>query len=128
MGTPTVVLAGLLAVGAGLGLVAALPTLAALAAGLLLYGGGQGVLVATLQDAVAGGAPEASRGAVVATWVGFARAGQTAGPVLAGAGLAAGPRWAFGASAVTAALLAAGSRRLLAGTASGPPPGDDACA
>ena len=127
-GTSTVVLTGLLAVGAGLGLVAALPTVAALVAGLLLYGGGEGLLVATLQDAVAGGAPEASRGAVVATWVGFARAGQTAGPVLAGAGLAAGPRWALGASAAAAAALAAGHRLLLGGAGSAPPPGGGACA
>ena len=116
LGTRNVVLAGLVVVAAGLGLVAAVPALVAVGAGLLLYGAGEGLLVATLQDAVADEAPAGRRGAVVATWVGFARAGQTGGPVLAGAGLgAAGPRWTFGAAAAAAALLAVAHRALLGG-------------
>lgn len=127
-GTTTVVMTGLLGVAAGLAVVAALPSLVAVAAGLLLYGSGEGLLVATLQEKVAGGAPPGSRGAVVATWVGFARAGQTAGPVLAGVGLAAGARWTLGAAAATAALLAAGHRVLLCGSRRAPLAADDGCA
>lgn len=113
--TATVVATGLLGVALGLGLVALVPALAAVAAGLLVYGAGEGLLVATLQDAVAGQAPPDRRGAVVATWVGFARAGQTAGPVLAGLGLAAGSRWTLGAASAVALVLAAGHRALLGG-------------
>ena len=106
-GVRTVVLAGLGAVAAGLGVAAAVPNLAAVGAGLLLYGAGEGLLIATLQEVAAGGAPPTSRGAVVAAWVGVARAGQTAGPVLAGVGLrAAGPRWTLGAASAVAAGLA----------------------
>ena len=117
-GTAVVVLSGLLAVAAGLAVIAAVPALAAVWAGLLLYGGGEGLLIATLQNAVADEAPEGSRGAVVATWVGFARAGQTAGPVLAGAGLGTvGPRGTFGFGAGLAAFLAVAHRGLLARSA-----------
>ena len=112
-GSRAVVAAGLTLVAAGFAVVAVVPALAAVVAGLLVYGGGEGLLVATLQDAVAGQAPRGSRGAVVATWVGFARAGQTAGPVLAGVGLAAGARWTLGAASVAAAVLAAGHRGLV---------------
>ena len=127
-GTTTVVMTGLLGVAAGLAVVAAVPSLVAVAVGLLLYGSGEGLLVATLQERVAGEAPAGSRGAVVATWVGFARAGQTAGPVLAGMGLAAGARWTLGAASATAALLAASHRMLLGGTRRAPVAVDDGCA
>lgn len=53
----------------------------------LLYGFGDGVMIATLQDAVAGSAPTSHRGSVVAVFVGFTRAGQTFGPITAGIGL-----------------------------------------
>ena len=127
-GTATVVMTGLLGVAAGLAVVAAVPSLVAVAAGLLLYGSGEGLLVATLQEKVAGEAPPGSRGAVVATWVGFARAGQTAGPVLAGMGLAAGARWTLGAASAAAAVLAAGHRVLLCGSRRAPVAVDDGCA
>jgi MFS family permease len=55
--------------------------------GGLLYGLGEGVTIPTYQDFVAGSAPPASRGAVVAVWVGAARAGQVAGPLVAGTAL-----------------------------------------
>jgi ACDE family multidrug resistance protein len=61
------------------------PTLPLLIAGALLYGLGEGVFIPTLQDVVAGSASAAQRGAVVAVWVGAARAGQTIGPLLASA-------------------------------------------
>jgi MFS transporter, ACDE family, multidrug resistance protein len=61
------------------------PTLPLLIAGALLYGLGEGVFIPTLQDVVAGASSAAQRGAVVAVWVGAARAGQTIGPLLAAA-------------------------------------------
>jgi len=61
------------------------PTLPLLLAGAMLYGLGEGVFIPTLQDVVAGSSTPAQRGAVVAVWVGAARAGQTAGPLLASA-------------------------------------------
>lgn len=61
------------------------PSLPLLLAGALLYGLGEGVTIPSLQDVVAGAAPASSRGSVMAVWVGGVRAGQTAGPVLAGA-------------------------------------------
>ena len=50
-------------------------------AAALLYGLGEGVFIPTLQDVVAGAVAPEQRGAVVAVWVGAARAGQTAGPL-----------------------------------------------
>jgi MFS family permease len=64
---------------------------------------------------VANVAPPEARGTVIATWVGFARFGQTVGPLGTGVGLdAAGPRWVFGIGAGIATLLALGQSRLLA--------------
>lgn len=65
------------------------PTLPILLVGALLYGFGEGVFIPTLQDIVAGASPQAQRGAVMAVFVGAARAGQTSGPLLASASLAA---------------------------------------
>jgi MFS transporter, ACDE family, multidrug resistance protein len=82
----------------------------------LLYGAGEGALIPTLQDVAITAAPEQHRGAVVATWVGFARLGQTTGPIAAavlagaatpGAALVA----ASGLSLVLLVLLAAGPLR-----------------
>jgi MFS transporter, ACDE family, multidrug resistance protein len=56
-------------------------TLPLLVAGAMLYGFGEGVFIPTLQDIVAGAAPDSQRGAIVALWVGAARAGQTVGPL-----------------------------------------------
>lgn len=100
---------------AGFGLAAAVPTLGAVCAAALLYGGGDGLLIASLQDTVAEVAPPESRGTVIATWVGFARAGQTAGPLLAGVGLDAfGARPVFAAGAALAMVLLIAQRPLLA--------------
>jgi MFS transporter, ACDE family, multidrug resistance protein len=85
------------------------PLLVLVLAGAVLYGLGEGVSIPTIQDIVAGSAPEASRGAVVAAWVGAARAGQTVGPLLAGLSLVlAGARWTFmiGGLVAVALLLA----------------------
>lgn len=67
-------------------IIGAAGSLPVLIAGALLYGVGEGLFIPTLQDVVAGAAPASQRGAVVAMWVGAARAGQTVGP-LAVAGL-----------------------------------------
>lgn len=67
----------------GFTVIGAAPTLVLVFAGAILYGLGEGLSIPTVQDLVAGFAPEASRGAVVAAWVGAARAGQTVGPLLA---------------------------------------------
>jgi MFS family permease len=75
-------------------------------AGALLYGLGEGASIPTVQDLVAGNAPEASRGAVVAAWVGAARAGQTIGPLLAGVALqAVGASTTFVLGGLVAAVL-----------------------
>jgi MFS family permease len=67
----------------------------------LLYGLGEGVFIPTLQDVVAGAAAPEQRGAVVAVWVGAARAGQTAGPLLA-AGL-------YGATSTSTTFMVGGA-------------------
>jgi MFS transporter, ACDE family, multidrug resistance protein len=80
-----------------------------LLAGAALYGLGEGIAIPTVQDLVAGSAPEASRAAVVALWVGAARAGQTAGPLLAGVGIdriGTGGTFVAGACLAGALLLA----------------------
>jgi MFS transporter, ACDE family, multidrug resistance protein len=64
-----------------MGFAGALPILVA---GAMLYGAGEGVFIPTLQDIVASSPPASQRGAVVAVWVGAARAGQTVGPLVAG--------------------------------------------
>jgi MFS family permease len=61
------------------------PALPLLVAGAMLYGLGEGVFIPTLQDVVAGASTPEQRGAVVAVWVGAARAGQTMGPLAVGA-------------------------------------------
>ena len=61
-------------------------SLPVLVGGAMLYGLGEGLFIPTLQDIVTGAAPAAQRGAIVAVWVGAARAGQTVGP-LAAAGI-----------------------------------------
>jgi MFS family permease len=81
-----------------IGQAAVLPVLFAAA---LLYGLGEGVFIPTLQDVVAGAAAPEQRGAVVAVWVGAARAGQTAGPLLA-AGL-------YGATSTSTTFLVGGA-------------------
>ncbi len=82
------------------------PSIWVLVAGAVLYGLGEGTAIPTVQDIVAGAAPTASRGAVVALWVGSARAGQTVGPLMAGAGIATiGTAATFVAGGFVAAAL-----------------------
>ncbi|MDP9386515.1 MAG: MFS transporter [Actinomycetota bacterium] len=124
-GVPGVVAGGLVLLAAGLGSAAAAPALGAVVLGLLLYGAGEGLLIATLQTTVADRAPEESRAALVATWVGFARAGQTAGPILAGVGLGTvGARGSLAAGATLAGLLAVVHQALLRAPAARSTPAD----
>jgi MFS transporter, ACDE family, multidrug resistance protein len=85
------------------------PALVLVFVGAVFYGLGEGMAIPTVQDIVAGAAPEASRAAVVAAWVGAARAGQTVGPLLAGLSLElVGPSSTFVVGGfVAVALLAA---------------------
>ena len=57
--------------------------------GAAIYGIAEGVFIPTLQDVASSASPPEQRGAVVAVWVGAARAGQTTGPLAAGALFAA---------------------------------------
>lgn len=114
-GLGPVVTAGLALFVVGFGLVAGVPALAAVCVAALLYGAGDGLIIASMQDTVANVAPPAARGTVIATWVGFARFGQTVGPLATGVGLdTVGARWVFAAGAGLATLLALGQGRLLA--------------
>ena len=84
------------------------PSLPILLTGALVYGAGEGICIPTLQDVVSGAAPASQRGAVVAVWVGAARAGQTVGP-LAASGLygAIGTGSTFVAGGALAAVILA---------------------
>lgn len=66
------------------------PSVAIVAVGALLYGAGEGVVIPTLQDAALSRAPDGQRAAMMASWTGAARLGQTVGPLIA-AILLAGP-------------------------------------
>ena len=68
----------------GMALIGATGSLAVLVIGALSYGVGEGALIPNLQEVAVAAAPGEHRAAVVATWVGFARLGQTSGPLIAG--------------------------------------------
>ena len=84
------------------------PTLPVLLAGAMLYGLGEGVFIPTLQDVVTGTSPAEQRGAVVAVFVGAARAGQTFGPLTASGVLGAfgtGPTFVLGGGLAAALVV-----------------------
>lgn len=56
--------------------------------GALLYGLGEGSMFPSMQDVAITEAADEQRASVMATWTGFARLGQTTGPLLAGLVLA----------------------------------------
>jgi MFS family permease len=87
-------------------LAGAATALVVLVIGTLLYGLGEGVLIPSLQDTALVHAPDEHRAAVVASWTGAARLGQTIGPLAAGVILSgAGTAWALLAGSLTAAVL-----------------------
>lgn len=91
---------------AAFAVIAGVPVLAVLCVAVLVYGFGEGLLIPTLQDAVASAAPASSRGATVALFVSFARAGQSAGPLLAGVGMTVlSARGTFAAGIAVAAAM-----------------------
>lgn len=122
-GPRRLVLTGSAVVTVAFAIVAQAPVLAVVVLGALLYGLGEGATIPSLQAIVAGAAPASSRGAVVAVWVGGVRAGQSAGPLLAGVALghlgASGTFWA--GAGVAGALLAV---QILSGQPTSPPPED----
>ena len=59
-------------------------TLIVVIAAALIYGASEGFFIPMLQDVTMEDAPEDHRAVVLAVWVGFARLGQTIGPLLAG--------------------------------------------
>jgi MFS family permease len=61
-----------------------------LIAGALLYGLAEGSMFPSMQDVAISESPDDQRASVMATWTGFARFGQTTGPLLAGLVLAVG--------------------------------------
>ena len=74
----------------------------------LVYGSSEGFFIPTLQDLNVEDAPEEHRAVVVAVWVGFARLGQTVGPLLAGLVvglLGTGPTFVVGAAIPVLILL-----------------------
>ena len=92
-------------------LMGSIRSLVALSLGTLLYGAGEGIAIGTLQDAVSEAAPAASRGAIVAVWVGVARLGQTIGPMGAAAGVdGPGVTSTMVVAGTLAALLAVGAK------------------
>lgn len=84
------VVLGLVAQVLGLAVMGTGPSLVIVAIGVTLFGLGEGALMPTLQDVVSEAAPDEGRGAVMAIWVGGARAGQSSGGLLLTAGLATG--------------------------------------
>lgn len=76
----------------------------------LLYGTSEGFFIPMLQDVTMEAAPDEHRAAVIAVWVGFARLGQTIGPLLAGVAVGlfgTGPTFVAG-SGVAILILALG--------------------
>jgi MFS family permease len=83
-------------------------TLVLIVIAALVYGASEGALIPLLQDLAVEYAPAEHRAAVIAVWVGFARLGQTVGPLLAGVLIGAigtGATLVAGASAASLILL-----------------------
>lgn len=77
--------------------------------GAVFYGFAEGLFIPTLQDVASSSSPPEHRGAIVALWVGAARAGQTIGPISAGLLFTAtSTNTTFLAGAGLTALLAVG--------------------
>ena len=86
-GPAVLVPVGIFFFAAAFGLIGLTDSLAVAILAAVMYGLGEGLSLPTLQDVVAGQAAPRLRGALVALWTGFARAGQVAGPLVAGIGI-----------------------------------------
>ncbi|MEJ7845729.1 MAG: MFS transporter [Acidimicrobiales bacterium] len=108
----------------GFAAVAGAPAVVLVLVGAGLYGLGEGALIPTLQDLVAGAAPAEGRAAVIALLVGAIRAGQSIGPLLVGILLSAtttATPFAVGAAlALTVVALAVSAGRRVLPTVSQP--------
>lgn len=74
----------------------------------LLYGSSEGFFIPMLQDLNMEDAPDEHRAVVIAVWVGFARLGQTIGPLLAGLAvglIGTGPTFVAGSGVAFLILL-----------------------
>jgi ACDE family multidrug resistance protein len=74
----------------------------------LIYGASEGFFIPMLQDVTMEDAPDEHRAVVLAVWVGFARLGQTIGPLLAGVAVGAigtGPTFVAGSGIAVLILL-----------------------
>lgn len=74
----------------------------------LIYGTSEGFFIPMLQDLNMEDAPDEHRAVVIAVWVGFARLGQTIGPLLAGLSvglIGTGPTFVAGSSIAVLILL-----------------------
>jgi MFS family permease len=83
-------------------------TLAVALVAALLYGTSEGFFIPMLQDVTMEAAPDEHRAAVIAVWVGFARLGQTIGPLLAGFSvglIGTGPTFVAGSGIAVLILL-----------------------
>jgi len=104
-------------------------TIAVTVVATLMYGTSEGLFIPMLQDLTLGDAPDEHRAVVIAVWVGFARLGQTIGPLLAGVAmgfLGTGPTFVAG-SAIAGLILLVGllgpfPRTRVGGTSVGRPP------
>jgi MFS family permease len=84
------------------------PSLVLLLVAAVAYGVGEGMSIPTVQELVTSSSPQSTRGAVVAVFVSAIRAGQTAGPLVAGVLLdAISPGGIFVWGGVVAGVLAA---------------------
>jgi len=85
-------------------------TLTVVVLGALIYGLSEGFFIPMLQDVNMEDAPDEHRAVVIAVWVGFARLGQTIGPLLAALAVGAfGTGGAFIAGgAIALSILALG--------------------
>lgn len=72
------------ALGAAFVLIGTTTTLLVVIAAALIYGTAEGILMPLLQDLVLEDSPGDVRALAMAVWIGFARLGQTIGPLLAG--------------------------------------------
>lgn len=83
-------------------------TLSIVVVAALVYGASEGFFIPMLQDLNMEDAPDEHRAVVIAVWVGFARLGQTIGPLLAGAAmgsLGTGATFVAGAGIAVVILL-----------------------